>query len=275
MNPDYQLEFEKWSGAGNDFVLVENSALPAGSEPAALARGLCPRGLSVGADGLIVMDGEATRCWNPDGSEAAFCGNGARCVGGYLLERTRSEEVRFRLGRVASRAWRAGGEIGVIVPAPRFLARGIDTQILAAGLGDQVENLLDAAWIDAGVPHLVLHLARESTAAIEAAGPALRGHKHFSPGGTNVDLLWCEPPVGRRLGGSIRTWERGVEGETLACGTGAVAAALLAFSSGEVGAIDLRTRGGCTLRVERAGDEWVLRGPAQRVYRAAAPRPQG
>jgi diaminopimelate epimerase len=272
------ITFEKWSGAGNDFVLLEAGDLPPGRAGAELARLLCRRGFGVGADGLIVIDGAHADYWNSDGSPAAFCGNGARCVARYLLQRDGSarDQVAFTLGAVPTRAWiedQGGGEItgdvvAVAVPAPR----GIDRRIAATGvLAGDVEcalgrRILDAAWVDAGVPHLVLLLDGEPRAALDAVAQPLQDRPPFAPAGTNLTCVWLSGAGG----GELRTWERGVRAETLACGSAALAAAWLLFERGEHDRASLRTKGGASLTVERREDGWVLRGPAVKICRGTA-----
>jgi len=273
-DPVAALPFEKWSGAGNDFVLLAADDLPPTSDHAQLARVLCRRGFGVGADGLIVIAGRRAEYWNVDGSPAAFCGNGARCVGRYLLERAASgtEQVTFTLGAVPTHAWLAGPDVAVAVPAPRVLdreairAQGALRGDLETAFG---RRILDGAWIDAGVPQLVLHLDGRPPGALEAVAESLQTRAPFAPAGTNLTCLWSRAGALAEL----RTWERGVRAETLACGSAALAAAYLLWEHRGGGEIALLTKGGATLVVERRAEGWVLRGPAGRICRGTASIP--
>jgi diaminopimelate epimerase len=260
------MRIEKWVGAGNDFILVERDALPPGADPAALARTLCRRRLSVGADGLLVISEAGARYWNADGSAAAFCGNGARCVAAYLLSGSGATHVDFRLGEVPSRGWREAAEVAVEVPPPRVVERDGSSAELLSDLGLRSAGGVEASRIDAGVPHLVLLLRGTPAESLIRKVPALRAHARFLPEGTNVTLMWRD-----EMGvANIRTWERGVDAETLACGSGALAAAAaltVTSAEGSFVTIGLRTRGGALLTVEQRATGWVLRGPAQRIFR--------
>jgi diaminopimelate epimerase len=270
------IPFEKWSGGGNDFILITADALPRGVVPATLARGLCRRGVSVGADGLIVIDGAHGRLWNPDGSQPAFCGNGARCLAAFLLLHSGARAVDLRLGEIDTRAWHAGQEIGVEMPAPHSLERRVPDEVIGRALGEHAAELIDSVWVAAGVPHLVLRFRgrptwlRELTTEVAGIGARLRWDPLFGSDGTNVDFV-CAAPAGTEDEVLIRTYERGVEGETLSCGTGAIAAAFLLLGRKGAGSIALRTQAGVLLRVQRKGPTWALLGPAQCVYDGVLP----
>ncbi len=256
MRGSADIRFEKWEGAGNDFVLIEAGDLPTTRPPSEWARVLCPRRTAVGADGLLVIDGGQADYWNADGSPAGFCGNGARCVARYLLERDQRERVDFRMGAVAVRGWREADEIAVGVPAPGS-PEPVEAEAL---LGDRAVEVEEAFRIEAGVPHLLLRCAHAPSGALLAAAPELRG---AVAGGTNVDLTWTDE------GGSIRlrTFERGLPAETHACGSGVLAAAR--YWAGGTGALSIVTQGGARLRVEIRDEGWMLQGPARRIFRAA------
>jgi len=213
-----RLRFTKLSGAGNDFVLVEGPLTPAQAK--ALAKRLCDRREGVGADGLLVAERGRVRYLNADGS-VAFCGNGARCAA-WWLKRRGWGGTAFSLSGTPVRAAVAAASGRVKMPdasAARRLA------VRAEG------RSWDVLFLDTGVPHAVV---RVTALALEAfpvlqVGRALRRHRAFGRAGTNVDFV---AGAGRSL--RVRTYERGVEDETLACGTGAVAAALAVGGSGRV-----------------------------------------
>ena len=253
--------FEKWSGAGNDFILMNADALAGGITPARAARFLCARRRSIGADGLILLRSGAAEYWNCDGSPAAFCGNGARCVGAHLLARDGLSEATFSFGEIATTARRAGGEMVVTVPTPVVLRGEIDP----ASLGGALPPVMSANLIAAGVPHLVLRVAQISELDLDAWAPHVAHHPDFGPQGVNVTLIG--------EGNRVRTWERGVEGETLACGSGALAAAWVLSRAGGQNEIALQTKGDDLLTVAVGQDPWLLRGPAERICRGVAEPP--
>jgi diaminopimelate epimerase len=217
----------KMSGAGNDFIVLDpEGASLVGADLAGWARGVCRRGVSVGADGVLVVGPAGTgrasvRFLNPDGS-GAFCGNGSRCAARFAALRGMtgpSLVLETVSGDVPAEV--AGEEVRITVPAPED--RG--PLVFEKG-GEPIEGRL----VLAGVPHFVVFVADVRAAPLASWGPWLRSHPCFGPEGTNVDV------VERRSDGAlgIRTWERGVEGETLACGSGALAAARAAAADASV-----------------------------------------
>jgi diaminopimelate epimerase len=265
-----KIPFLKMHGAANDFVVVDHRApfLPAASaalEP--LVRRLCDRRRGVGADGVLLLECDAEqdfamRYFNADGRPAEFCGNGARCLArlGLDLGLGAGGEVRFRTAAGTMRARRGadgraielrfglvdgwGPVETVSVPRHAFAGRSVVT----------------------GVPHFVVPVERIDAVPVVEWGGALRRHERFAPAGTNVDFVARLAP-GRV---AMRTYERGVEGETLACGSGAMACALWAVAEGETPPIVVQTAGGDELRVgfTAAGSRWdtTLTGPAEIVY---------
>lgn len=247
------MRFWKMSGAGNDFVLVEGPVRRA----AALARRLCDRRRGVGADGLLIVEkGPRLRYLNSDGSEA-FCGNGSRCAAVWAAERgwTTGREFSFLTSEGELRARLAGsGRGAVAMPPPRMLREPFS--VSAAG-----RRWLVSHW-DTGVPHAVARVPRVDAVDVAAAGRALRSHRAFGKAGANVDFVEVS---GRGL--RLRTYERGVEDETLACGTGVVAAAAAAQAFGWARLpVAVVARGGDTLRVFRENSRTWLEGPAQIVF---------
>lgn len=266
------LPFLKVDGAGNDFVLLDARGGAAPRLSRAAVRTLLDRHRGIGGDGLLVVeDGPVrgdplVRFRNPDGGHASFCGNGARCVALVLLAETRSGNVAFRLGRVRVEARRArAGRVSVLVPEPRRLpVPDVRPPMRPAAAG---------AWYDSGVPHWIVPVLSVDALDLAALARPLRAWNVLGPGGTNVDAVEIR---GRVL--HVRTWERGVEGETLACGSGLVASGYWASTTrGLPLPLDLRTAGGDRLRLEAdpAGRGLWLEGPARIVYRGtlAAIRP--
>lgn len=263
------IEFTKMTGAGNDFIVVDNrdGALSGFLSPGFIAS-ICRRRLSVGADGLLELlppiGSEAFRMgyYNADGGRAAMCGNGARCICCFAVSlgiAAKGEEFTFSSDSGTHRGMVTDdGTARVWMTEPRvfFLERPAD-------IGIRVEVSL----VDTGVPHAVVIGDDLENGDFERFAPVLRNHPLTGPNGANAD--W----VLRRPDGSIhlRTFERGVEGETLACGTGAVAAVLVC---GETrGGIRLpalvRVRSGLYLKVGRDGFGWWLEGQARAVYKGS------
>jgi len=274
MSPRCSVPFEIWSGAGNDFVLLESRALPPHTRRGPLARHICAGVCGRRVDGLILTAGRRAELWNRDGSHPAFCGNGARCVAARMMAAGGVPRVALRFGRLSLVAWREGRTIAIRVPAPRLLRRRPDGALLAAALGGASTQLRDAAWIEAGVPHLCLRLASRRArgalaasdhAALRVMGARLRLAGAFSAAGTNVTFVW-EPRV-RGAACETRTYERGVENVTRACGSGALAAGRMLIGGGPRRTVTLRVAAGARLIVERTGTGWVLRGPARRIKR--------
>jgi diaminopimelate epimerase len=227
MNPENPIPFFKMTGSGNDFIIIDNRSRRIKSDQCLdLVRLACRRKLSVGADGLILIENDPDldfrwRFFNADGSEAEMCGNGARCAArfAYLRGITLNRQMAFRTLAGIIQAEIKGERVKVRLTPPQKLNMDITLQV------EELPLALD--FIDTGVPHVV-HFVDDETAlsAIDVfrLGRALRYHPHFQPSGANAnfaavfDLHHME----------VRTYERGVEAETLACGTGSIAAVLVA-----------------------------------------------
>lgn len=213
MRPD--LRIVKMSGAGNDFIVVDARSV-AGSDSAWIPR-VCRRRMSVGADGVLLVEPVAAdrirvRYHNADGSEA-FCGNGSRCAARYahregLAGRTMILETA--IGEVPAEMTADG----VLLTLPWPEDRG--SHRVEVG-----ERVYEGRHVIAGVPHFVIETDDLEQADLPRMGAAIRHDRSFGEDGTNVNLMQRDE-VGRVR---LRTYERGVEGETLACGSGAVAAA--------------------------------------------------
>jgi diaminopimelate epimerase len=260
--------FTKMHGAGNDFVVVDHREPFLPGSPGAL-RALfarwCDRRRGIGADGVLLLERDpehdfAMRYHNADGGPADFCGNGARCLARFALERGLGAggEVRFRTEAGVMRA-RALAD-GRIALAFGRVTGGEPATLAAEG------RSFTGRRIVAGVPHLVIPVPDVAAVPLAAWAPSLRSHPALGPGGANVDF------VARLADGRVamRTWERGVEGETLACGSGAMATALWAVLEGAAPPVTVRTAGGEDLVVELAdgpgGRDATLVGPAVSVF---------
>lgn len=240
MNNVKKIPFYKIQGSGNDFILIDDRrSVLKGKNLRDLAMAVCHRHYSVGADGLIVIlpSKKADFKWrffNADGSEANMCGNGARCAARFAhLRKIAKKDMAFET--------RAGIIHAQVKPAT------VKVQLTgAAGQRMNISVPLESGlrmghFIDTGVPHLVYLSKDLENEDVDRIGRTTRYHELFKPAGTNVNMVQIQ---GRhRL--RIRTYERGVEGETLACGTGSVAAALIAGSLGAVSSpVEVLTWGG-------------------------------
>ncbi len=279
------MEFYKYHGAGNDFVLVENldGEIEEEAKPE-LARRLCHRRFGVGGDGLLLVESSDMadarfRYFNSDGSEAEMCGNGMRCFAKHLYDFGIVKGERMRIATKAGvlnvEVYPSDGrvrEVRVEMGSPRFLRK----EIPALGEGRFIRQRLSIAGeelevsaVNTGVPHAVVFVRDLASVDVLRLGRALRFHEIF-PQGANVNFV---EKLGENLF-AVRTYERGVEGETLACGTGITACAAVAVLTGEASPerpIEIRARGG-TLHVEaevRNGEvvNLQMRGPARRTFR--------
>lgn len=232
------IPFVKVAGAGNDFILVDGRSRSLGRPPSALAREWCDRKRSIGADGLLLVQPSRRadarmRIFNPDGSEASMCGNGLRCVAWYLHAKNgdRHQKGPGRPGTFWTLETGAGLTQAQITGPERVQVSFIPPRGLRLGLSVTWRGKrLAVHSVDTGVPHAVILVPKLETVDLEDLGPFIRWHRMFKPKGTNVDLLKIHSP--HRA--SIRTYERGVEQETLACGTGTVAAVVVGAALGRL-----------------------------------------
>jgi diaminopimelate epimerase len=240
------VKIAKLSGAGNDFVVLgPDEAAKLGPRLADWTRLVCRRGLSVGADGVLVVEPVAggrarVRFLNPDGAEA-FCGNGTRCAARYAQLRGWIDAPSVVLETAAGEV-----EARVTPPAVRLVLR--PPRDLGAIVLDLDGTELEGHRVDAGVPHFVAPVADVASTPLERWGPRVRRHPRFGADGTNFDIV--------ALGSSelpLRTWERGVEGETLSCGSGAIAAALVARRQGAPETVRVVPASGIALTVGLPG----------------------
>lgn len=268
------IPFVKMHGAANDFVVIDHRRpfLPAGDALAALVQRLCDRRRGVGADGVLLMEAHPSlhftmRYLNRDGRPADFCGNGARCLARRALDLGLGAHgaVRFQSDAGVQEAREAPGGRGIELLFAAGARVGEPWPVAVAIPGDEIHGVR----VDTGVPHLVVQVEKVEEVPLAAWGPALRHHPRFEPDGTNVDFVARLDPA--RV--AMRTYERGVEAETLACGSGAMAVALASMSpaDGVEGEVAVRTAGGDELRVrarrvEGGFDRVRLTGPAEVAF---------
>jgi len=260
--------FSKYSGAGNDFAIVRAEEIGLG-DARALARRICARRTGVGVDGLILVrsldDAFARiRFFNPDGSEFATCGNGSRCAARYAVDRgLTGPELMLATDDGEVRARVSGEEV--------MLDYALDAEILDR-FDLEIEGQDHSAWlVQMGTPHLVIAVDNVDVGDFEAVCQPLRRHPRLGGEGANVNLVSTATSPGARR--RLRTFERGVEGETLACGSGCMATAL-ALTNGELSGprVEFETRSGTVLEVEFLPQGLIrLTGPAHHIFDGVLP----
>ncbi len=266
----FPIPFAKLSGTGNDFIIIDHrQPFIAAEDQAEFARRVCRRMFSVGADGLILIENTASedfawKFYNGDGSVAEMCGNGARCAARFaFLNKIAPAVMRFQTqaGVIAAEVL-PGGEVKIKLTPPAAVKFG--QPLYFGGEEREVHSL------NTGVPHVVYLVPEANAVPVVEWGRTVRHHPHFQPAGTNVNFVQV-------LGADqllVRTYERGVEDETMACGTGAVAAAIVALKQGLVTSpVRVVTSGGEHLRIHLAAaapggaiSEVYLEGAAKLIY---------
>ena len=226
-----KIIFTKMSGAGNDFVVIDKKLNTNFKTSAELVQNICDRRNGIGADGLIIISDSLEynfimNYYNADGSTGSLCANGARCAVSYASETGRLKDVtaKFISNEVEYRAEIVNNsEVRFYLNPPKKIKYNF--KIKAAG------KLISANFADTGSPHVVIDINENkevfnmlNSVQVELLGKEIRNLPEFLPDGTNVNFIDVKDDIVH-----IRTYERGVEAETLACGTGSVAAALISF----------------------------------------------
>lgn len=250
-----RLHFVKMHGAGNDFVLVDNRSLCFPRDRKDFLAAFANRPTGIGCEGVILVEPSKTadfkmRFFNPDGSEADLCGNGARCVAAFAREigAARQDEMCFETAAGTLRAEIvSSNQVRVAMPAPRDFR---------------------ADFVVAGVPHRLVRVDDLAAVDVSRLGREIRYAREYAPQGTNVDFVRYDAP--HRV--AIRTYERGVEAESGACGTGSVAAAVIGVKDyGLKFPVTVRTLHGYELVIEGRFEKGTfkdlsLTGPVCRVF---------
>ncbi len=233
------------SGTGNDFILIDNrdGKIPA-DKMSHLAERACRRRESVGADGMIfIVDSDEHdfkwKFFNSDGSEAEMCGNGGRCAARFaLLNGIAGESMTFETLAGGISADVSGRTVKVLMPVPKGFKASIDLS--------HEPGWIDVSFINTGVPHVVVRVDDIENVPVNEQGRNIRFHDLFKPHGTNVNFVSLKDKDQLY----VRTYERGVENETLACGTGAIASSLVANIKGLVSSpVTVTTSGGEELKI--------------------------
>ena len=228
-----RLKFTKMSGAGNDFIVVQ-TRLKGYSR---VAQQLCQKNTGIDADGLLVLEKSKKadfkmRIFNTDGSEAEMCGNGLRCAALYV-----GKKGKIKIETIAGiyeAQITAKDRVRIKMEEPKAIKRDLVIKVNARNV--------KVGCLDTGVPHAVIFVQGIDKINVDSIGRNIRYHAKFKPRGTNVDFVEIVDDKNIKM----RTYERGVEGETLACGTGAVASAIISglSSRGSAYKIDVHTKGG-------------------------------
>ena len=269
------------NGAGNDFVMVDNRDGSVSLGPETIAH-LCDRHCGIGADGLLAVEpatGTADfrmRYYNSDGGEAEMCGNGARCFARFanrLIGPRTSVSFETQAGVIEARF--IGDQVQLAMSDPKDLLINQSTEIKAdtgdGVSGNSVPVLLSSIAVhsvNTGVPHAVVVVDDLETVPVQKLGATIRFHQDFAPKGTNANFIKATNSASI----AIRTYERGVEAETLACGTGVTASAIIFHElTGALSPVSVQVRGGDVLEVgfEKVNGVYknvTLTGPADFVF---------
>jgi len=269
------IDFIKMSAGGNDFILIKNRDDRSSAfslQPSDFVKEVCQRKRSIGADGVLLLERSKScdikmRVFNPDGSEVEMCGNGARCVALYVARWAKSK-IKNQKSKINIET-KAGILEAEVIGDARVRLKMADPKDLRREFGLEIDGeRLRVNYIDTGVPHVVCLVDDVDGADVIRLGRVIRHHPEFQPEGTNADFLKVIDPYVIK----IRTYERGVEDETLSCGTGAVASAIIAAMVGRVEPpVWVQTKGGDRLRVyfDIEGDQVrnvYLEGGAKFIY---------
>ena len=253
-------------GAGNDFLLVDDRSLSFPAADGAWIADIARRRTGVGSDGVILIQPSRTsdfrmRFFNPDGREADMCGNGARCVARLALDlgvASRRMTIETNAGPLCAEL--IGRQVRLEMPPPHGWQMNRQLTLDAMSLA--------YSFVNTGVPHAVIEEDDLDGCDVVGRGKAIRRHAAFAPAGTNVNFIRVMGPQAL----AVRTYERGVEDETLACGTGIAAAALVAARLGRVRPpVQVTARGGAVLTVDfrpsvDGAANVTLLGPAEHVF---------
>ena len=251
-----EIQFTKASGAGNDFVIVDNMSRTLCVDKSSLAQKLCSRNFGIGADGLLILEPSQVadftmEYYNADGSHGGMCGNGGRCVARYaFLHNLAPQNMKFEALDFVYTAEVVAENVILTMKNSTNLKK--DIAVLVGS--DQMRGF----FVNTGSPHLVIFVDDVSSVPVQEAGRKLREDQRFAPDGTNVNFVQVTASDAIR----VRTYERGVEAETLACGTGSVASAITAnlFKGIEL-PVNVQVRSGEILKVHASKEGMSITSP--------------
>jgi diaminopimelate epimerase len=265
-----EIPFTKMTGAGNDFIVIDNRQQLLTGDFSDFIRTGCERRRGVGADGMLLLENSdqpgldfRMRYFNADGGEAEMCGNGGRCIALFAYQRqAAAAKMRFgtQAGVYQAEILDQGNRVRLGMVDPRDIRLQFDLEL--------AHHAFTASFVNTGVPHVVVETSNVNDVQVVELGRQIRNHKQFAPAGTNANFV----TIIDRSQVSVRTYERGVEDETLACGTGVTAVAVIMSLLGKVRLpVTAQTRGGDRLSVYgKVGNGTVtqvyLEGPAVIIY---------
>lgn len=265
-----QVKFTKTVATGNDFIVVDNrdGAIPEKEKPA-LAKRLCDRKRAIGADGLLLVEKSKEcdfkmRIFNLDGSEAEMCGNGSRCIALYA--------ARNKVAKPEMTIETLAGRLDAVVRGDVVKVKLTDPKDIKWNFCLMINKCpYKVSFVDTGVPHVIHFVDDIDGVDVKSIGSYMRNHGEFSPEGTNADFV----KILKKNTIKIRTYERGVEDETLACGTGAVASAIISAEVERMTSpVTVQTQSGEEIRVhfdviDGSFKNIYLEGRAELVYEGA------
>ncbi len=262
------IKFTKAVATGNDFIIIDNRRGLFKNNLSELARKLCDRIYGIGGDGLLLVEKSETcdfrmRIFNPDGSEAEMCGNGSRCIALYA----KTEHIAFARMKIETRS----GTIEAVVKNSDVKVKLTEPRDIQWNLCLMINQCpYKVNFANTGVPHVVYFANNIEDVDVKNMGAEIRYHAEFSPQGANVDFVKLVDQASSKI--KVRTYERGVENETLACGTGAVASAIIAAEAEKLASpVTVETKSGELLKVyfelsEGRFKNVYLEGKAKLVY---------
>ncbi len=262
------IHFSKLSGAGNDFIIIDNRQKIIPEDNSEFIRKVCARRISVGADGLLLLENSDVadfkmRYYNSDGSEAETCGNGARCISRFAYEEkiVSSDKMSFETKAGIYNAQIIGKNVKLQMSDAVDLRLNFPIELKS--------GKFQISFVNSGVPHVVYIVDDLNKIDVVDIGRETRYHNNFEPKGTNVNFITIKDESNIY----IRTYERGVEDETLACGTGSIASAIVAGSMGKVKSpVTVNTWGGYKLKIyfeltQNGARNVFLEGDARIIYK--------
>jgi len=268
MEIEFPVPFAKMSGTGNDFIVIDHRRpLVPRDAMADFVSKVCRRMFSVGADGVIFIETSekadfSWRFYNADGSVAEMCGNGARCAARFAFAKGIAEKkMSFEtLAGIIEAEVLDDDEVSLLMTAPMDFRTGLEVDLDGSSHA--------VSFMNSGVPHAVLFMDDGAEIPVKKWGREIRFHELFQPAGTNVNFVQILD-----TGIRVRTYERGVEDETMACGTGAVAGAIFAAGNGKTKSpVTVTTSGGEKLTIvfdlkeDGTAENVYLQGPAGIIY---------